>query len=384
MAAKGDMTSQCDFLPLAAAGIRALHPYQPGKPESELRRELGIDRIVKLASNENPWGPSPRALRALRDSAMDFSRYPDGNGYELKETLARHHDVSVECITLGNGSNDVLDMVARVFLTPEHEAVFSAHAFAVYPICTLAAGARPRVAAANPVDHPMPYGHDLAAMEALIGERTGVVFIANPNNPTGTWLTADQLYGFLERVRRRCLVVVDEAYWDYVTEPDYPNAIDWLDRFSHLIVTRTFSKAHGLAGLRVGYAISHPEVADLLNRVRQPFNVNTAALIAATAAVSDTDHLEVTRRSNLAGKRQLCSAFDEMGLTCLPSSGNFLCLNVGRPAQNVFAALLRLGVIVRPVDNYGLPNFLRVTVGREQENRRFLEALHDALELSAP
>jgi histidinol-phosphate aminotransferase len=369
----------CDPIALAAPGVSGLQPYHPGKPESELRRELGLERIVKLASNENSLGPSPAALGAARACLSELARYPDGNGFELKTALAEHLGVDRSWLTLGNGSNDVLDMVARTFLAPGFEAVCSEHAFAVYPIVTLVCGGRPRVCPANPPDHAMPYGHDLDAMGGLIDERTRIVFIANPNNPTGTWLKADALRRFLASLPSTCMAVVDEAYFEYVTEVDYPDTVGWVERFSNLIVTRTFSKAYGLAGLRVGYAVSHPRVADLLNRVRHPFNVNTVGLAAATAALGDIAFLDRSRAANAAGMDQLRAGLAELGLGCVPSVGNFLCLDVGRSGQEVFSKLLQAGVIVRPIDNYGLPNHLRVSVGTEPENRWLLEALARAL-----
>ena len=370
----------CDYLALAAPGVRTLQPYQPGKPESELRREYGLSHIVKLASNENPLGPSPRALAAVREAVGELARYPDGNGFELKSALSAKLGLSMAMLTLGNGSNDVLELAARAFLTPEHEAVFSEHAFAVYPLVTQAIGATARVAKANPPEHPMPYGHDLAAMRALISGRTRIVFVANPNNPTGTWLKTAELEEFLSSVPESVIVVVDEAYGEYVeAEADCPNALRWLDRFPNLIVTRTFSKAYGLAGLRVGYAVSHPSIADLLNRVREPFNVNSLALVAAAAALDDVSHLERSRAVNRAGMRQLQEACRQLGLNWLPSVGNFLCVDVGRPGREVFLELLKQGVIVRPVDNYGLPRFLRISVGTEAENARLIEVLNAVL-----
>ena len=369
-----------DFLSLAAPGVRTLQPYQPGKPESELRREYGLSDIVKLASNENPLGPSPRALTAIRDALSGLARYPDGNGFELKSALSAKLGISMATLTLGNGSNDVLEMAARAFLTPEHEAVFSEHAFAVYPIVTQAIGATARVAKANPPDHPMPYGHDPAAMLALINDRTRLVFIANPNNPTGTWLKTAELEAFLAAVPEQVIVVVDEAYGEYVdAKADCPDALRWLDRFPNLIVTRTFSKVYGLAGLRVGYAVSHPQVADLLNRVREPFNVNSLALVAAAAALDDVEHLKRSKALNRTGMKQLQDACRRLGLNWLPSVGNFLCVDVGRPGREVFLELLKRGVIARPVDNYGLPRFLRISLGAEAENARLIEALTDVL-----
>lgn len=370
----------CDFLSLAAPGVRILQPYQPGKPESELRREYGLSDIVKLASNENPLGPSPRALAAVREALSGLARYPDGNGFELKSALSAKLGLSMAMLTLGNGSNDVLELVARAFLTPEYEAVFAEHAFAVYPIVTQAIGAMARVAKAYPADHPMPRGHDPAAMLALVNGRTRVVFIANPNNPTGTWLKTAELEAFLASVPEQVIVVVDEAYGEYVEpEADCPNALRWIDRFPNLIVTRTFSKAYGLAGLRVGYAVSHPQVADLLNRVRQPFNVNSLALVAAAAALDDADHLEQSRALNQAGMKQWQDACRQWSLRWLPSVGNFLCVDVGRSGREVFLELLKRGVIVRPVDNYGLPDYLRISIGTEAENARCIAALGDVL-----
>ena len=370
----------CDFLSLAAPGVRTLQPYQPGKPESELRREYGLSDIVKLASNENPLGPSPKAMTAVREALGGLARYPDGNGFELKAALSAQLGIPTSMLTLGNGSNDVLELVARAFLTPEHEAIFSEHAFAVYPIVTQAIGAVARVAKACSPDHAMPHGHDPATLLTAINDRTRVIFIANPNNPTGTWLKTAELEALLAAVPERVIVVVDEAYSEYVeTEADCPSALRWLERFPNLVVTRTFSKAYGLAGLRVGYAVSHPQVADLLNRVRQPFNVNTLALVAAAAALDDAEHLERGRATNRVGMKQLQDACRRWGLSWLPSAGNFLCVDLGQPGREVFVELLKRGVITRPVDNYGLPRHLRISIGTEAENARWIEAMHDML-----
>lgn len=370
----------CDYFALAAPGVRTLQPYQPGKPESELRREYGLNDIIKLASNENPLGPSPKALAAVQEALSQLARYPDGNGFDLKAALSKRLQVPMTALTLGNGSNDVLELVARAFLTPEHEAIFSEHAFAVYPIVTQAVGATARVAKANPAKHEMPYGHDLSAMQALINDQTRVIFVANPNNPTGTWLKTAALDAFLRAVPESVIVVVDEAYLEYVeADMDCPNALSWFDRFPNLVVTRTFSKAYGLAGLRVGYAVSQPAVADLLNRVREPFNVNSLALVAATAALDDMEHLERGKAVNRDGMQRLLTFCRQRGLAWLPSAGNFLCIDVGRPGREVFLELLKCGVITRPVDNYGLPQFLRISIGSAAENRRLIEALGEVL-----
>jgi histidinol-phosphate aminotransferase len=363
------------FLHLAAPGIRALKPYQPGKPISELERELGVANIVKLASNENPLGPSPRALAAIAAAAADLARYPDANGFELKEALAARHELAPDCITLGNGSNDVLVLLAECFLGPGLEAVYSRHAFAVYALAVQATGAVHRVADALPSSHAQPYGHDLAAMAALVGPDTRMVFIANPNNPTGTWLGAEELEPFLRSIPAQVLVVVDEAYWEYVRAAGYPDTSRWLERFPNLVVTRTFSKAFGLAGLRLGYSLSSPDIADLLNRIRQPFNCNSLAQVGALAALEDAAHLARSVELNATELRRVSQACVDLGLGVSPSVGNFVLIDLGREAAPVFQGLLRKGVIVRPVDNYGLPRHLRITIGTRAENERLLAAL---------
>lgn len=369
---------------LAVAGIRSLKPYQPGKPISELEREYGVSNIIKLASNENPLGPSPAARSAIENALEDLALYPDGNGFELKQALAGRHDVEPAAITLGNGSNDVLVLLAEAFLTPDLEAVYSEYAFAAYPIAVQCTGARARVAAANPYDHAMPLGHDLAAMRSLINERTRLVFIANPNNPTGTWLPAPDLRAFLEALPDHVIVVIDEAYWDYVEEPDYPDTSRWLGEFPNLVVTRTFSKAFGLAGLRVGYSLSSPGIADLLNRVRQPFNTNIPAQVAAVATLNDRDYLERSVAVNRDGLAQLQTGLRELDISYVPSVCNFVLADMGGPAMDTYEALLRAGIIVRPVANYGLPNHLRISVGLAAENERLLAALRAAVPAALP
>jgi histidinol-phosphate aminotransferase len=367
------------FFDLAAAGVRQLRPYQPGKPVAELEREFGIRNAIKLASNENPLGPSPLAVAAAQAVLQDIARYPEGGGHMLAQRLAEKHALDRECITLGNGSNDVLDLIARVFLTPEHSAVYAEYAFAVYPIVVLAAGAQARVAPAHDGSRGPAYGHDLAAMLEMVDHTTRVVFIANPNNPTGTWLAESELEDFIGSLPAHVMVVVDEAYFEYVSHATYPDTSRWLERFPNLIVTRTFSKAYGLAGLRVGYALSHPAVANLLNRVRHPFNVNMAAQAAALAALDDNEHLDRSIRYNHEGMFQLLTGAARLGLDAIESAGNFLTVDTGRSALEVYNALLQEGVIVRPVANYGMPNHLRVTIGRTDENARFLAALEKVL-----
>ena len=371
------MTS--DITRFCSASVRTLAPYVPGKPIEELEREYGIRDSIKLASNENPLGAGPKAIAAIAAACRDIGLYPDGNGFALKQTLAQRHGCPIECITLGNGSNDVLVMLAEAFLTTEVEAVYSQYAFAVYPIAVQATGAQARVAPALPDGHPMALGHDLDAMARLVNEKTRIVFVANPNNPTGTWVDAAALRQFIQKLPPSTLVVVDEAYIEYVDDAGFPDTSRWLAEFPNLVVTRTFSKAYGLAGLRVGYALAHPDVASLLNRVRQPFNVNSVALAAARAALEDEEHLRKSVATAREGLRQVAAGLDQLGVRHSPSQGNFLLMDCGRPAAGVYEGMLRQGVIVRPVGNYQLPNHLRLTIGTQPQNQRMLAALEHAL-----
>lgn len=361
----------CDTAP---AHIRAISPYQPGKPISELAREMGLAEasIVKLASNENPLGIGEKTREAIQAALADIARYPDGNGFELKSALQRRYGVATEQIVLGNGSNDILELAARAFLGPEREAIYARHAFAVYPLATQATGA-------TGVEVPAKdFGHDLEAMLAAITPATRVIFIANPNNPTGTFLPGQEIEAFLARVPGDVLVVLDEAYTEYLAPAQRYDAIAWLSRFPNLLISRTFSKAYGLAGLRVGYGLGDPAVIDLLNRVRQPFNVTSVGLAAAAAALFDEDFLARSFELNQAGMRQLTDGFARMGLEWIPSAGNFVTFRVGDGAK-VNLGLLRQGVIVRPIGGYGMPEWLRVSIGLESENARFLAALPAAL-----
>lgn len=363
--------SVCD---LAPGYIRAIAPYQPGKPTSELARELGLDEagIVKLASNENPLGVSPGAARAMRTLLDGLARYPDGNGFELKQALSRRFGVGLDSIVLGNGSNDVLELAARAFLAPGLSAVYAQHAFAVYPLAVQAIGAQGIVVPAR------EFGHDLGAMAAAVRQDTRVVFVANPNNPTGTFVSGAELEKFIAAVPGEVLVVLDEAYTEYL-RPDFRyDSIAWLGKYPNLIITRTFSKVYGLAGLRVGYALAAPEVADLMNRVRQPFNVNSLSLAAAAAALEDEDFVRESYELNCRGMDQIVAGLARLGLGHIPSYGNFVTFAVPKAAE-VFQKLLRQGVIVRPIAGYGMPGHLRVSIGLESENARFLEALKQAL-----
>jgi histidinol-phosphate aminotransferase len=355
---------------LAPAHVRAIAPYQPGKPISELAREFGLaeSAIVKLASNENPLGVSPLAQQAMQEALADIARYPDGNGFVLKDAICKRFGVQLDQIVLGNGSNDILELAARAFLQPGVEAVYSQHAFAVYPLVTLAIGATGVAVKAS------AFGHDLTAMRAAITPITRMLFIANPNNPTGTLLGKAELLAFLRDVPKHVVVVLDEAYDEYLPDALKAESIGWLAEFDNLIVSRTFSKAYGLAGLRVGFALAHPKVADLINRVRQPFNVNSIALNAAAAALQDTDFVRRTRELNDAGMKQITEGVARLGLSYIPSFGNFVSVHIPN-AMAVYRKLLENGVIVRPVANYEMPDYLRISIGLETENARFLEVL---------
>ncbi len=358
---------------LAVPGVQQLVPYSPGKPIAELQRELGLEQIVKLASNENPLGPGPKAIAAIKAAKSDLARYPDGSGFSLKQVLASRHDISSEQIVLGNGSNEILELLARTFLTPDAEVIFSQHAFAVYPLVTQAVGAKGiSVAARN-------YGHDLDGMLKAVTAKTKMVFIANPNNPTGTYLSYDEVESFLSSLPQHVICVLDEAYYEYIDEQDRFNSRFWLEQYPNLIITRTFSKAFGLAGLRIGYGLSSPEMIDLLNRIRQPFNNNSLALAAAEAALDDKEYLHKTLEVNRLGMKQLTDAFADLDLPWIPSSGNFVSVDLQRPAFPVYEALLRKGVIVRPVANYDMPNHLRISIGTMEENQFFIDALSEVL-----
>jgi histidinol-phosphate aminotransferase len=355
--------------------IKAIAPYQGGKPISELAREMGLQEedIVKLASNENPLGISPKADYAIQEAILDIARYPDGNSFALRDAVSTKFNVAPNQIVFGNGSNDILELAARAFLTAGWEAIYSEHAFAVYPLVTQATGAKGVVVPAK-----AGYGHDLTAMLAAITPRTRIIFVANPNNPTGTLLGKAELLTFLKQVPKAILVVLDEAYDEYLSADNKSEGITWLNEFDNLIISRTFSKAYGLAGLRVGFGLCHADIADLMNRVRQPFNVNSVAQAAAVASLADDDFVERSYALNQAGMAQLTQGFNKLGLEYIPSFANFVSFAVKNAAQ-VNQKLLQNGVIVRPIANYGMPDYLRVSIGLFSENARFLEVLEQIL-----
>lgn len=364
----------CDFLALATDGIRGLSPYQPGKPIDELARELGLEpeSIIKLASNENPLGPSEKVIQVINKALPDITRYPDGNGFILKDALCRQLGVQANQITLGNGSSDILEFVVKCFADAGDEIIFSQHAFAIYGLVA-------RMVGANPVVTPAKnFGHDLDAMANAVTDKTKIIFVTNPNNPTGTWLKKAELVAFLQKVPERVIVVLDEAYFEYVNERDYPDGITLLPDFPNLLVARTFSKAYGLAALRVGYGISCAQIADVMNRVRPPFNVNSLALVAAAAALEDRYYVRQSVELNAFGMKHIIQGFEELNISYIPSVGNFIAFKVPQAAQ-VFQDLLKKGVIVRPIANYEMPEYLRVSIGTQAENMRFLVALKEVL-----
>ncbi len=362
-----------DFYKFASTGIKELQPYQPGKPVEELERELGLTDVVKLASNENPLGPSPLVHDQLVAALPEIARYPDGSAFLLKQKLGQRLGVATNQLTIGNGSNDVLELLSRVYLDAKSEAIVSQHAFIVYTLATRAAGARLIVVPTQ------DFGQDLAATLAAVTPQTRIIFIANPNNPTGTWVSRPALEQFLDALRDDVLVVLDEAYFEFASDADYPDGVELGRRYPNLVVTRTFSKAYGLAALRIGYAVSHPDVADLMNRVRQPFNVNSLSMVAALAALDDPEHVQRSVESNNQGMAQLEQACQRLDLGFIPSAANFLTIDFGRDAMPIYDQLLHRGVIVRPIGVYEMPDHLRVTIGTRAENERFINALNDIL-----
>ncbi len=354
--------------------IKTLLPYVPGKPIEELERELGLKEIVKLASNENPLGASPKGLEAAKNALTGIHLYPDGSGYHLTGAIAERHGVARPQVVLGNGSNEVIEIAARTFLAPGDEAIYSRHAFIVYPLICKAIGAT------GVEVPPLPsLGHDLEGIAAAVTSKTRFIFLANPNNPTGTMFPQSAWKKFLDKVPVDIPILVDEAYAEYVTDPDYPDPWKELAAGRNLIITRTFSKIFGLAGLRIGYAVSTLEISDLMNRVRPPFNANTVAQAAALAALSDEDFVRRSREVNVRGLRYLRAHLEKLGLKVTPSWGNFILADLGRPAGPVYEALLGKGVIARPVGVYGLPNHLRITVGTQEEIETLVKALSAVL-----
>lgn len=350
-------------------GIETIKTYQGGKPIEEVKRELGISDIIKLASNENPLGPSPLAMQAIQESAKQAHFYPDGNAYYLKADLAKHLGVTEEHLILTNGSNEVLQLVGETYLGPGDEVIYAEGAFVVYKLVATVCGATPVVV-------PMQNNtHHLPSMATAITDKTKAIFIANPNNPTGTMVTAAETAQFMAQVPENVLVIFDEAYYEYVTHPDYPQTLPYVMEERNFIITRTFSKIYGLAGLRIGYGIAPPSIIATMNPVRQPFNCNAVAQAAARASLKDTDHVKESQALNAAGKTFLYAAFDKLGLRYIKTEGNFIMVFVNQPGADLADAMMKKGVIVRAMAGYGYPDAIRVTIGKQEENERFLEAL---------
>jgi histidinol-phosphate aminotransferase len=350
--------------------IRSLSPYIPGKPIEELQRELGLARVIKLGSNENPLGPSPKALAALAGANETLHRYPDGSAYQLRQAIADRWKVAREQVILGNGSDEILGLLARTFLSPGDEAVMADRTFVIYRMEVTAAHGKPVVV---PL---VNWTHDLEAMAGVITPRTRLLFICNPNNPTGTMVSTKAVDRLMARVPHEVIVVFDEAYFEYVRDPRFPDTIAYVREGRNAVVLRTFSKIYGLAGLRVGYGITTPEINDFLDRVRPPFNANSLAQRAALAALGDDDHVARSRAVNTAGMEQVGNGLRALGLTVIPSEANFLFFDVKRDGRQVFESLLQEGIIVRHIDG----TMLRVTIGESDENSAFLQALKKVLE----
>lgn len=362
-------TTTMQFCDKVQPQILGIHPYVPGKPVSELQRELGLTKVSKLASNENPLGASPKVVSAIQAELSEISRYPDGSAYRLKEVLSDFLQVSAAQIAIGNGSNELLELVARVFAGPGDEVIYSEYGFAVYPLSA-------QVVGATAVEVPaVDWGHDLQAMLAAVTENTKLMYIANPNNPTGTVFSRREWEVFISQVPDHVVVVLDEAYLEFCDFPEYPNGLDYVARHPNLLISRTFSKAYGLASLRVGYMVGCEEIIQYINQLREPFNVNHYAQVAAVAAIQDPGFVEQSVQINRDGMQQICSALDELQIDRIPSSGNFLCAHFPGKASEVNQALLELGVIVRPLANYGMSDTLRISIGTQEENAHFIEAL---------
>lgn len=353
-------------------GINTIQPYEPGRSIEEVIKEYKLDKVIKLASNENSLGASKLA-QTIINQASDLHYYPDGSSSSLKSVIADHEGIHEDQLILGNGSNEVLELVASAFLNPNTEAIFSEHAFVVYKLASKVRGCK---------FHEVPaknYGHDLEAFKAYVTAKTRIIFIANPNNPTGSYNTHEEVYNLLVNMPDHVLVVLDLAYFEYVQAQDYVRPYELLKEFKNLLLTRSFSKAYGLPALRIGYGVGHPELIEILNRIRQPFNVNTLAQKAAIAAINDKEHIELSVRNNSDQMKYLQSQLKRLGLEALDSEGNFLAIKVPISGREIFTQLMKEGVIVRPIDLYGMPNFIRVTIGTAEENKFFIDVLERIL-----
>lgn len=363
-----------DFHSLANSTIRNVTPYQPGKPIEEVERELGITSAIKLASNENPLGASPAAIHAAQQAALKIYFYPDAGCYVIKKSLANFLNIDTTQLTMGNGSENILELIIKSYLTSHDSAVISQYAFLTIPLLINSYGAELITSPAR------SFGHDIHKMIAAIKKNTRIVFIVNPNNPTGTYTNEKELLFLLNSIPKNILIVIDEAYYEYINQDDYPNTVALLNHYPNLIITRTFSKAYGLAGLRLGYAISSPDIADILNRARLPFNVNNIVICSAQAALLDQEHIQKSIALIHQGMLHLEEEFKSLKIDYIPSLGNFITLNTKQDARNVYQNLLYQGVIVRPLHAYDMPTYLRVTIGTHEQNEKLLQALKTVLQ----
>ncbi len=358
---------------LARKSILEIKTYKPGKPIEEVKRELGLRKIIKLASNENTLGPSPRTIKALRDYLPKIYLYPEDSCFYLKGELAKRLKVRMENLIMGNGSDEIMELIPKTFLNPGEEVIYGHPSFLIYEIVV-------RIMGGRPVPIPLKdYTYDLKGMLKAITRKTKIIFICNPNNPTGTMVSEEEIRAFLKRVPGRIIVILDEAYKDYVERKDFPDSIRLLKKNKNIIILRTFAKIYGLAGLRIGYGIARTEVINLLSKVRLPFNVNSLAQAAALASLKDKEQVKRTRRMNALGKRFLYEAIRGLGLEYIPTQTNFILINLKRGSRRICQALLKEGIIVREMSAWGLNNYMRVTIGREEENRRFIQTLKKIL-----
>lgn len=354
--------------------LESINPYVPGKPIEEVERELGLTDVVKMASNENPLGPSPLAVEAIKEYLHKINLYPDGNCYYLKSALAEHYNLAEKNIVIGNGADELITLVGAAYLNPGDEIIMAKPSFSEYDFSA-------RLMDAVPVYIPCKeFRHDLKAMAAAVNEKTRIIYVCNPNNPTGTIVTHKELEEFLTELPPEILVVLDEAYYEYVGDPSYPHSLDFLRRGFNVLILRTFSKIYGLAGLRVGYGLADEQVISDLNTVREPFNVNSVAQVAARAALKDKEHMEAVLRINTSGKEYLMREFTRLGLYYLPTEANFIFVKVGVDSRELFQKLLHKGVIVRTGDIFGYPQFIRVSIATEKANQRFIKALEECLQ----
>jgi histidinol-phosphate aminotransferase len=365
-----------NFAELANPGIRNSIPYQPGKPIEEVERELGLTDIIKLASNENPLGPSPKALAAAQQALLKSHLYPDGGCYAIKQALAKFLNVNANQLVLGNGSENTLEIIIKAYLNSDSNAIVSQYAFATIPIQIKAFGAK---LITIPTQQ---YRHDIQATIQACNNKTKIIFVVNPNNPTGTYTSTNEFNELLNAIPKDVLIVLDEAYSEYIDKSDYPNSLELLKQHPNLIISRTFSKIYGLAGLRIGYTISSPEIADILNRARLPFNLNLVASAAAIAALEDHHYVAQSIALNNQGREQLKNGLNKLNISFIPSVGNFITINAKRDGNEVYQALLHKGVIVRPLTSYGMPTHLRITIGTHEQNERFLQTLREVLSIS--